>query len=94
MSAEARPVDLDRALEGALDLAGTMERHPIGTLAAAVGAGYVLGGGLFTPLTGRLVKGALRLGLRFLVLPVVERELVGVVESLVTAPPDRARVRP
>jgi len=42
-----------------------------------VGAGYVLGGGLFTPLTERLVKTVLRVGLRFVVMPVLEREIVG-----------------
>jgi hypothetical protein len=69
-------------LERALDVAAHIERHPLGTLAAAVGAGYVLGGGLFTPLTERLVKTVLRVGLRFVVMPVLERELIGAAQSL------------
>jgi hypothetical protein len=109
MSTEAKIIDtpaLVNDVERALDVSGHLERHPIGTLVAAAGAGYVLGGGLFTPMTARLVRGALRLGVRFVVLPVLERELLGIFESLVKGPaetktaeegrdqaPDRAKVR-
>lgn len=60
-----------------LDLRGRVERRPYGMLLAAVGVGYVLGGGLFTPLTGRIVK----LGLRLAALPIVKDELIGMAES-------------
>jgi hypothetical protein len=97
MSTEGKSIDtpaLIHDVERALDVSGDLERHPIGTLVAVAGAGYVLGGGLFTPLTARLVRGALRLGVRFVVLPVVtsvlERELLGIVGSLVSGPPPDA----
>ena len=38
-------------LQGTLDIQGRVNRHPYGTLAAAVGIGYVLGGGLFSPVS-------------------------------------------
>ena len=60
-----------------LDLKGRVERNPYGTLAIAVGVGYVLGGGLFTPLTGRILK----LGVRLAALPFVKDELMGMAES-------------
>ncbi|WP_223634556.1 hypothetical protein [Corallococcus sp. EGB] len=61
----------------ALDLKGRVERNPYGTLAIAMGVGYVLGGGLFTPLTGRILK----LGVRLAALPFVKDELLGMAES-------------
>jgi hypothetical protein len=60
-----------------VDLKGRVDRHPYGMLLAAAGVGYVLGGGLFTPLTGRI----LRLGLRLAALPIVKEELVGFAEQ-------------
>jgi len=60
-----------------LDLKGRVDRHPYGMMAAALGVGYVLGGGLFTPLTARI----LRLGVRLAALPFVKDELVGMAEA-------------
>jgi hypothetical protein len=60
-----------------VDLKGRVQKNPFGMVAAAIGVGYVLGGGLFTPMTGRL----LRLGVRFAALPFVKEELFGIVES-------------
>lgn len=60
-----------------VDLKGRVERHPYGMLAAAAGVGYVLGGGLLTPLTGRLLK----LGMRLAALPFMKGELVGLAEA-------------
>lgn len=59
-----------------LDLKGRVERNPYGMVAAAIGVGYVLGGGLFTPLTGRILK----LGVRLAMLPFVKDELLGMAE--------------
>src|SRR3954465_6581334 len=39
-----------------IDLRGRVDRNPIGMVLAAAGIGYFLGGGLFSPLTGKLVK--------------------------------------
>jgi hypothetical protein len=69
-------------LRDTVDLDGRVNRHPYGTLAAAVGIGYLLGGGLFTPLTGRLVGLGLRMGLRLAVLPLLKDEIVELVETL------------
>lgn len=65
-----------------VDLRGRVERNPYGTLAAALGVGYVLGGGLFTPLTGRIVGLGLRIGLRLAVLPLLTDEIATIAESL------------
>ncbi len=81
-----------RQLEETLDLRGRVERHPYGMMLAAMSAGYVLGGGLFTPFTGRMV----RLGLKLAALPLVKDELLGIAEAAVdryvasTPPPEPA----
>ena len=66
-SAEAR-----RRLNG---WSATIIKHtranPGRSVALALGAGYVLGGGLFTGLTARLVGAAVRIGLRVAVVPLV-----------------------
>ena len=50
-------------------------QHPGRTVALTFGAGFILGGGLFSPLAARLVGVGVRLGLRLLVLPVVTERL-------------------
>ncbi|HME92480.1 MAG TPA: hypothetical protein VKE49_13705, partial [Myxococcaceae bacterium] len=47
---EAKGVVSD--LRNTLDIHARVQRHPYGMLALAAGVGYVLGGGLFTSLTG------------------------------------------
>jgi hypothetical protein len=69
-------VDLD------LDIEGKVERHPYGTLAAALGIGYVIAGGLFTPLTARILGLGFRVGLRLAVIPLLESELGALAEAL------------
>lgn len=64
-------------LSETLDLKGRVERNPYGMMAAAIGVGYVLGGGLFTPLTARII----RLGVRLAALPFVKDELLGMAEA-------------
>ena len=64
-------------LGAGLDLKGRVQRNPYGMVAAAIGVGYVLGGGLFTPLTARL----LRVGVRMAMLPFVKDELMGMAEA-------------
>ncbi len=62
-----------------LDIARQIQEHPYRTLAIAAGVGYVLGGGLFTPLTGTLV----RLGSRAMLLPMMQAaaESIGAAED-------------
>jgi hypothetical protein len=66
----------------AVDLKGRVNRNPYGTVAAALGIGYVLGGGLFTPLTARIVGMGLRIGMRLAVLPLLKQEVAEVLESI------------
>jgi hypothetical protein len=65
------------------DLDGRVKRNPYGMMAAALGVGYVLGGGFFSPLTARIVRIGLRLGLRMAAIPFLENELRGFAESVV-----------
>jgi hypothetical protein len=60
-----------------IDLRGRVQKNPIAMVAAAAGIGYVLGGGLFSPLTARL----LRYGLRLALIPLVKSQLKGIVGS-------------
>ncbi|HEX9576755.1 MAG TPA: hypothetical protein VF993_03325 [Myxococcales bacterium] len=46
-----------------IDLRGRVQRHPLGMVCAALGVGYVLGGGLFSPFTSRLLKVGIRLAI-------------------------------
>lgn len=50
-----------------------IEQNPLRTVLIALGAGYVLGGGLFSNLTGRLVGTSARMALRAVSLPVILR---------------------
>jgi len=56
-------------------LARQTREHPGRFVAAAVGVGYVLGGGLFSRLTARIVGTAIRIGLRTALLPLVTEGL-------------------
>ncbi len=64
-------------LGATLDLKGRVERNPYGMIAAALGVGYILGGGLFTPTTARLI----RLGVRLSALPFVKDELMAMAQT-------------
>ena len=50
---------------------GRVQRNPIGMVLAAAGIGYVLGGGLFSPMTSRLLK----IGVRLALVPVIKSQL-------------------
>ena len=71
----SRARDTYTDLRDTVNLQGRVDHHPYGTLAAALGIGYLLGGGLFTPLTGRIVGLGLRIGLRLAVLPIIKDEI-------------------
>ena len=63
------------------DVAEVVRAHPVGSLLAACGAGYVIGGGVFTSLTKRLLATSLRLGMQLAVLPALEREIADLTEG-------------
>lgn len=70
------------ALNGVADATGLtekVEQSPYGMMAAALGVGYVLGGGLFTPTTMRL----LRMGAKLATIPLVRDKLLDVAEAAV-----------
>lgn len=66
-----------------------VREHPYQALLVAAGVGYILGGGLFT----RLTLSAVQVGLRMGALPIVQRQLLGVVEAasdaMTVSPSDR-----
>jgi len=57
-----------------IDLRGRVQRNPVGMVLAAAGIGYLLGGGLFSPMTGRVV----RYGLRLALIPLLKSQLEGI----------------
>jgi hypothetical protein len=58
--------------------------HPGRSTAIALGVGYVVGGGLFSSLTARLLGVGLRVGLRVALIPFVTRGLATLGESLLS----------
>jgi len=64
------------------DLYSETEKHPFRTVAIALGGGYVVGGGLFSPLTARLVGVLIRVGLRAAALPLA-RLAMGLVDQAI-----------
>jgi hypothetical protein len=57
-------------------LARQTREHPGRSVAMALGVGYLLGGGLFSRLTARIVGTAIRIGLRTALLPFVTEGLL------------------
>ena len=60
-----------------LDLRGRVQRSPIAMVSAALGIGYVVGGGLFSPVTRRLLKA----GVGMMLVPFVRRQLAAMSSS-------------
>lgn len=60
-----------------LDIQGRMERAPYQTMAIAMGVGYVLGGGLFSRLTGK----ALRVAFKAMLVPMINAKLMELGEA-------------
>ena len=63
--------DAAKEIKSKVDLGPAMQEHPFRTVLFAMGVGYVLGGGLFTPLTGTIV----RVGARAMLLPILRNQL-------------------
>ena len=79
--------DAGQGLADVVDLKGRVQRNPYGMIAAGLGVGYLLGGGLFTATTSRL----LRLGLKIAAVPLVRDELLSFAESAIDGVLDRGR---
>ncbi len=70
------------AVNGAAEAIGLSDRvaaHPYGMVAAAIGIGYVAGGGLFTATTARVIE----LGLKLASVPFVRGRLIDIAENAV-----------
>jgi hypothetical protein len=65
-----------------LDLSGRIERHPGKALVLALAAGYIVGGGLLTRLTARLLWAGVRIGGRMATVPFVRNEIWNLVDSM------------
>lgn len=63
-------------LRAVVDIEGRARRHPYGMVAAALGIGFLLGGGLSSSLGRGIVRAGLRLGLRVSAVPFIEKEIV------------------
>ncbi|MGD0835469.1 MAG: hypothetical protein ABSB49_02365 [Polyangia bacterium] len=61
-------------LADVIDIQDRVDRNPYGVAAAAFGVGFVLGGGLFSQLSARVLGAVLRAGL-LAALPRLEQEL-------------------
>lgn len=57
-------------------LARQTREHPGRSVALAIGVGYVLGGGVFSRLTARILGTGIRIGLRTALVPFVTESLV------------------
>jgi hypothetical protein len=68
----------------ALDVRRRVRRHPYVMMAAALGVGYVLGGGLFSRTTVRLLGVAGRVA----TLPLIRGELIGLAEAMLSGSAD------
>lgn len=64
-------------LKSRMDFSRSIQEHPLRSVAIAVGVGYVLGGGLFSPMTRRL----LGVGTRAMLLPILRSQVLAMIEG-------------
>ena len=78
--------DLGAAVDAGLaSLRQHMTEHPARTVAMAVGAGYLLGGGLFSRLTGRILGTGARLAFRLVAVPLAVETGVAAAASVLAS---------
>ncbi len=65
-------------LRGILNIEGRLKRNPYGMVAGALGIGFVLGGGLFTRLSAKVLGAGLRVAV-MAALPIFEKQITEVV---------------
>jgi hypothetical protein len=59
-----------------------VSEHPLAALGGALAAGYILGGGLMTPLTRRLFRTGVRLGFQLALAPALERDVADLASTV------------
>jgi ElaB/YqjD/DUF883 family membrane-anchored ribosome-binding protein len=67
-------------IKAKMDVSQSIQAHPFRAVLVAAGVGYVLGGGLFSPLTGTI----LRVGFRAMLVPMLKGQLENVVAGAVS----------
>jgi hypothetical protein len=65
-------------------LARETKAHPGRSVALALGAGFLLGGGLFSPFTARVVAVGMRAGLRMAVVPLLTQGILAAINDIPT----------
>ena len=70
------------------DVLDKTSAHPGRSAAVAVAAGYLLGGGLFSPLTARLVATGVKLALRLAVVPFLTQGIFDIAQGRALSAPD------
>lgn len=78
--AQAFAKQANSAINGLADAVGVtaqVQKSPYATVAAALGIGYVVGGGLFTPTTARLI----RMGMKLAAVPAVQDKMLDIAEA-------------
>ncbi len=81
VGAKRAPGVLGRVSAWSGALARQTRQRPARTVALALGAGFVLGGGLFSPLTARVMGLGVRLGVR-MALPIVAQRLSALIGDM------------
>jgi hypothetical protein len=73
----------ERVVQARSILQRELKQRPGRTAAIALGAGFVLGGGLFSALTARILATGVRMGLRVALIPMVTQGLAAWGENLI-----------
>jgi hypothetical protein len=80
---EAAPESDDESEEpGTGRLGDLVGEHPLAALGGALALGYLVGGGLGSPLGRRALRAGVRLGFQLAVLPELEEEVAGLATRL------------
>jgi hypothetical protein len=81
----AGPPVAERIRDGVSYLADQVTERPARTLVFAAGAGYIVGGGLASALTARLIGTAIRVALRIVAVPLLAQVTSAWLEGLARA---------
>ena len=70
--------EVGRDIQRKVDFSQTIQQHPIRSVLIAAGVGYMLGGGLFSPLTRQIV----RVGGRAMLLPILRNQFESMIAGV------------